>query len=664
MLRLRSYDDAWAKVADAAAEASSRGGSVWIPGIEALDGPVAGALAERLPKVAVVEALGPVEVDATVHLLVQLARALGADLPVIPATVGDAESVAQTAAAAAAIAARGVDDGRVLVLVLAESWQRGEWSPRLFGDEPGPQMRWRHLHAALDALERSKLRVVLISASDAAHPWRSATLCRHQRSAVVAQDLEATEPEEVATVDRARAVLTDAGHPVSAADARAMIGLIALGEDLRGFPDGPGALVRRLLGKLAADNAALRRLGAWRLGALGSAVASLLPNLPRATTHALMAGDAVGRPSALVRRAALDLLRSSPGSWRSPADEAAHAGLAAAHRQRDGATCPATLGWRAAVAWLEKVHHLANGGAATDLEWRQQQVLGREQYWDRARHLSRVLRDFDGAAALYEDCLERFGGDSYTHHYLAYNLDQARRSSSRVREHYQAAVRIADDNPWWNTRWITFLIGHGTLREARAAFDEALERIDPDGDRMNATPWLALHLHRWVARRWLALGYIDEARAVLERVPRTWRESEVELRDVEQLVRDAEEALELGESVHPAGMPHEQRWQPQVTPDVNGRGSERLRWWPGRVIEARADGVDVVAADPPTRMAYRSTFTADEWRAMADQVPEAARGFFELAQYADGTRLARVVPTMVAPSLADEEADVIARLQE
>lgn len=667
MLRLRSYDDAWGKVADEAAAALARRDSTWIPSIDGLDAPVAANIVARSPGAVVVEALSPAEVDAPLHLLVQLARAFGTDLEAPGHTTSDAAAIARTAATAESIAARATSDGRALVLVLPDTWPRDAWSSRPLGDDAGPEVRWRHLHAAVQALRDARLPIVVVSGGDAAHPWRSAQRCLYRRVDVGATDLESLVPAVNAAVTAARVALDAAGRTVTAADARALVGLVALGEDLDELPTIPGALTRRLIDALADDRDTadtLRCLALWRQGALGD---GLLAHLPSALAAALVANDGTGRPSASVRRALRDRLRpDARRPWLRPdrdADEAAHARLANAHRQLDGATSPATLAASAAVAWLEKVHHLANAGRPADTEWQQQEILSREQYWDRARHLSRVQRRFDDAAALYRDCLTRFGPDSYTHHYLAYNLDRARASLPEVRSHYEAAVALWSDNPWWNTRLVTFLIGHGTLREAHAAFTAALDQIDPDCERMSASPWLALHLHRWVIRRWLALGYVAEARDVLDQVPGVWREQEPELRMVEHLVRDAEEALELGESVYPAGTPVEERWVPRVTPDTNGHGSRRTRWWPGRVLAGRPDGVDFVAADPQTRMAYRATVTGSEWCEMADQLPERARGFIEVAEYADGARLARAVPTAVGASLAREEADVLERLQ-
>jgi tetratricopeptide (TPR) repeat protein len=662
VLRLRSYDDAWGNVAEHAAAALAAGHSAWIPSIEALDAPVVAQLVARAPSAIVVEALGPGEVDAPTHLLVQLMRGFDLDLDRPWRADSDDTAIEGTAGVAETIARRAKHDGRALVLVLPDTWPRDGWLGRALDDGPGPRVTWRHLQAIISALSTSGLRVVVVSGSDADHPWRTSTRCLYRRAEVGAADLEASNATTAAAVETARAALDETGRTVTVADARALVGLAGLGEELEELSTAPGALVRRLVGALekAGHADTLRVLACWRQGALGKRAAQVVEGIPDATAAVLLSGDGAGRPSAAIRRALRDHLRRDGATG---ADLSAHARLADAHRQLDGAASPSALSPGATVAWLEKVHHLANAGPAADAEWRQQAIVSREQYWDRARHLSRVQRRFGEAAELYRDCLARFGSDSYTHHYLAFNLHGARASLSDVRTHYQAAVALWQDNPWWNSRLVTFLIGHGTLREAKEAFAAAVAHIDPDGERMSATPWLALHLHRWVVRRWLALGYIAEARDVLNQIPDLWREQEQELRRLDQMVRDAEEALELGESVYPSGTPVENRWCPRVTPDTNGRDSARRRWWPGRVVASHADGVDIVAADPQTRMAYRATIVAAEWRKMADQAPDEARGYVELAEYDDGARLVRAVPTPPVESLADEEADIIARLQ-
>jgi len=243
-------------------------------------------------------------------------------------------------------------------------------------------------------------------------------------------------------------------------------------------------------------------------------------------------------------------------------------------------------------------------------------------------------------------------------------IDRDRAAPELVRPCYERAVELDPSNPWWNTRLVTFLIGHGTLDEARRAWAAALVALDPDGARIEESPWLALHLHRWVARRWLALGYVAEARGVLDGIPRRWLEREAELSAVEQLILDAEESRRLGESVYPAGVPAGSRGRaPRVTPAINASGASRTRWWPGRVLGLEAGEVAVVLADPDSRTAYRVAYSADEWRAMANQAPSDAQGFIELAEYADGSLQVRMVPDLPAASLADDLRDVVERLE-
>ena len=62
------------------------------------------------------------------------------------------------------------------------------------------------------------------------------------------------------------------------------------------------------------------------------------------------------------------------------------------------------------------------------------------------------------------------------------------------------------------------------------------------------------------------------------------------------------------------------------------------------MLALEATSVVVVLADPDSRTAYRVSYPADEWRAMANQAPSDARGFIELAEYADDSRQVRVVP--------------------
>ncbi|HWO25419.1 MAG TPA: hypothetical protein VNO30_42050 [Kofleriaceae bacterium] len=338
-----------------------------------------------------------------------------------------------------------------------------------------------------------------------------------------------------------------------------------------------------------------------------------------------------------------------------PDEQATHAELARYYENLDGEVAPSHLNADRAIAWLEKVHHLAWGGEATRQSWEAQRHLGREQIWERARHLSLVRRRYDEAARLYRRCIEDFGEDSYSLHYEAFNLERAHGPKRLVRDGYAAAVAMDKDNPWWNARWTTFLIANGTLAEAEHAWREALRYVDPTGDRMAASPWLALHLHQWVCRQWLALGYVQEARSVLDEIYPRWLDSEHDLSALRSLVEDHEEGLRLGESVYPAEVPQHERWQkPRVLDARNADKHELRRWWPGRVLDAHPTEVVAVIADTQTRLAQQVTFTDREWRDAANQPAEDAEGFFELGEYAGGARIVRRTQAL-ASSLLDVE---------
>lgn len=184
------------------------------------------------------------------------------------------------------------------------------------------------------------------------------------------------------------------------------------------------------------------------------------------------------------------------------APQRAHRDLADHYRALDGASSPWSLDAKGARAWSEKVHHIARSNPG---EWAAQELVAPEQYWDRARELS-LARRYGEAAALYARCVERFPRDDYGWHYGAWNLQQARGDRREVEARYRRAISLAPDNPWWNSRLVTFLIEDGQPAKARREWTEALVRVDADGEEVVRSAWLALHLHRWVADTWLRAG--------------------------------------------------------------------------------------------------------------------------------------------------------------
>jgi tetratricopeptide (TPR) repeat protein len=373
-------------------------------------------------------------------------------------------------------------------------------------------------------------------------------------------------------------------------------------------------------------------------------------------------GDSEIRVSEVIRQVLLDALEASPTtSGGASALENAHSSLADYHESLDGASSLDGLERTQAINWMEKVHHLALGGSACAERWDRQQLAGREQLWERARHLSRNLHQFAVAARLYQSCLDAFGDDPYSQHYLAYNLERSGGSISAVRSGYAYAAAAEPENPWWQQRWIRFLITHGTLAEAHTAWQQALRAIDPDGSRLRRSPWLALNLHCWVARRWLALGRLEEARVVLSEVPAQWLQ-EAPLQELLELLAVQEQELALGESVYPESTPLSARWkEPQNLRPM--RAGKPLVWWaPGRVLEALPGSVTVALA-PTSEEAQQLTFEASRWQEMADEPAEDAQGFFEIGRYEGGEYVVRPMPDAVRKTSLDfEEAELRARV--
>lgn len=570
------------------------------------------------------------DLDSPLHGLIQLASATGT----LAEFDGERGTPREQAFAAARFLA---EEGRPLVLLIPAPLSH-------------PNDIREATRAEIDELIRqlgsiAKLKIILLSTTSHEDTWfdRSTKLLL-TTTMVSGNDIDPQQlPDRFAhAASKLRTWMQSHGTACSPIEARLQVGLIALGDgpDALGLP--LEALARRMADQLAR-----------RFTTLGTAVRRLLiarHPLPEATVATLTGidhewlplltscigyGDGAVRVSEITRQVLLNALNASHEEL-----EPAHQALAEHHASLDGATAVSGLSRVPAIHWLEKVHHLARGGDACAQEWARQQPAGREQVWERARILSKVKRRYADAADLFRSTIERFGLDTYSMHYLAYNLERARTSLAEVRAGYEYAVCEDHANPWWQQRWVRFLIAHGTLDEARQAWRAARVAVDPNGEEMRRSPWLALNLHGMVARRWLALGRLDDARDVLAEIPTYWLTQEAELRDLVRVLKSDEQGRRLGESVYPASAALEDRWiRPANLRQMRG-GRRLLRWAPGRVMEATVDSVTVVLAPTPAD-AQQVTYDAASWKRMANEPAADAEGYFEIGHYEGGEAVVR-----------------------
>jgi tetratricopeptide (TPR) repeat protein len=356
-----------------------------------------------------------------------------------------------------------------------------------------------------------------------------------------------------------------------------------------------------------------------------------------------------------VRRAILSVVPRR----RLPKDFDAHWKLALSYEQRDGVSSVGELRPETAIPWMEKLHHLAQSGILGEAKWRSNHLHSAEFYWDRARALS-FDRDYVGAADLYAQCLARFPQDDYAAHYLAWNLDRADTVPEKAETNYRQAIRLNPTNRWWNTRLVTFLIRQARFRDAEQAWTESLDRLDPNGDIIQYDLHLALHVHRWVVGAWLDAGEVARARRVFSLIPETICTQHSRLEALALRLQDSEEAIALGESVYPAGMPPIERWrQPDYVPPTSPENLPLRAWYPGRVLSRDAKGVRVVvatpASDPSSRAVVESHLTNTEWNAAGGRALDESNPYIILAVY--GTTQRKMFPQRSPPVPVWDEAE-------
>lgn len=336
----------------------------------------------------------------------------------------------------------------------------------------------------------------------------------------------------------------------------------------------------------------------------------------------------------------LDALRDAlhQGIERQPhAINQHHHALASACKTVDGVDEPERAQGLAGLRyWSEKVHHLACSGELGADEWSKQSGLQNEQLWERARALS-WSGAYAEATELYRRCVRQDPDDAYAWHYLGFNLDKEGTDRGATEHAFEQAVSLQSGNPWWNARWITWLIGQVRYADAERAWEDALGHIDPSGTRND--PWLVHHFYRHVIAAWLGCGEVGRARAALEALPKKLRASGEALA-LEAVIVDFEEGFELQGSVRPFGLVGQERWQRRSLPDHTENGTALRRWYAGQVVRSGDEGVVVrfATAENEGRRVVINTLDWETWaQGGGSRIPSELGGrFVEIGEYGAG----------------------------
>lgn len=631
------------------------GAWVWVPGGA---GSGRSVLAERLQERSAAVVVRPPslgEADAVAHGLWQAARQARMEVDASASLESNIAEIASTLAR----------DGRPLVLRLDNTW-RLDQVPE--GAESAGLLR--RARQFLDAWGREDLSVALLA--NRLGGWRHPYAKRVPLARAEARLDSLTNEQEWGSVAGAALELyRHVGSSVAApspVDLRLAVGLVALGAGVETlakslFRAGETVRLARDLAERAMSKhqTGLRRLARLRASMASDTLARVLEvddeDLPL-FTRCFGYGETHTRISPPVQAGIRQALRSqSPSRSERESD---HLALADAHQELDGVEDPARANADAIVHWLEKVHHLAHAGPVATDRWSAQAVAAPEMLWDRARILSREYQRYTEAAALYQRCIDVHPRDAYAWHYLAFNLDRAARDRANVEEGFRRAAELEPGNPWYQSRWITFLVRHGRVRDADARWSKAMRVLDPNGERTEEQPELGLHIHRWVSLAWLDAGDVKRARSVVDRLsPKAL--ALPELATLVHRIHDAEEATSMGASVRPFSMPAEHRWRPTVLPEVDAEDRQRTGWYPG-TIEAVTDTTVVLVLgvpdeDPARRRTVRKTLSHEEWRRVSRSSPRGLEGrFVEVGEYGDQHVEVMLLPAAVELHPASRDA--------
>lgn len=602
----------------------------------------------------VVHAPDASEPDAALHAALQAAKQMRARSDeIVDRVLGTSEMRSVGALLAKALEEEG--DERVLVLRIPPSWSHG----------PNENERLDFGHHATALLrgfrDAKRLRIVVFTDTDAAH-LRS--VLRGDAYEAIRLPPPEVRPDALDDVSRwgeyASAAtrvrdLLQRTHPRPTAFAVGIaIAVQALRPDARLRPSdlsrGLGSLLEYLDEALWQPHNLRIRDGLQRLAtarfSVGTAAALDIGRIPAEHTTLVTKCVAYETEQGFLRMT--DTIRAALArSYRQRhlADSSTHAELGRHFESRDGVIDPRSATAATILPWLEATHHFAWGGSTTFDHWiaRARKSSRPELFWDRARALSIRDRNWEDSAAVYRECVRLFPQDHYGHHYLAWNLDRAGGSLEEIESSYRRAIQLDADNPWYNSRLVTFLIGTARYGAAEEEWQRALDRLDPQRMR-GGEETLVANIHVWVASAWLEAGEVVRARRVFDSIDESLLDSVERLRDIAWRLEDAEEAMALGTSVYPSGVPPEDRWRKPHFVAGHLGDNELTAWYPMRIAGVSTAEVELELAIPSDAPDDREVFglqvSRKDWLDMSGGIdPDAQRPFWILARYGSVTRV-------------------------
>ncbi|WP_437280329.1 hypothetical protein WME90_07145 [Sorangium sp. So ce375] len=585
------------------------------------------------------------DIDAMEHVLGQLCQALGLERLPVRTWSRHLTIHERVASVMGELAQRG-QDAPMIVLYIPRSWFRHPEDPRrTLPDNP---------KSVLKALLKESLDAIVASAHTP--PWLQ------QQACAVAEDLPMPEAGEDYLFDGSKWDWLGWGDMRSEAKRLAGIGgsgavgrpplvlrlgvaCLSVGHSEQAIhqvfqkPDPYSDLVLMLQETLKAHREwrhALSRLSLPRFpvpGAVLHEIAGDMVDAQRALATCLLRDEELGAR-------ADEALRDIIGGARSPAP-LENERLMRHYRESDGASTPREAVKKGTMrSWLEVLHHGAHLGPEAPLDT---EPLSRLIHYERAWSLSVDFKEYEAAASVYRSILEDDPQDAYSHHYLAWNLDQAGKDGRTARDEYQQAIARDDDNPWYNSRYITFLRANGFRRDAHEAWERAAARVL--SGKWATRVKLPAHFHYWIARTALDVGDLELSRKVMNTLTPQDFKDYPKLGKLREELAQYDEIERLGEPIYPSSVAVAKRWnEPLLLPPLimveapRGRASQLrearlLDWYPGRVESIEDGKVTLILAEPNNRTLF--TVEVDEQRlvGMASGEPPQIGRFLEYGGY-------------------------------